>query len=495
MLTKLGLLKKSVIFIMIGSREVYCIRFIGGKIFSTRSYKTTYSTEADSLKVFFRDYLSGKEGIPICIIYDLPNQVFTEYRFLKSISKKAVHNAITKKIANDIPQGGVHDYQKIHNYGSKQNEDVYQVVSLIDTPIISICTDLLKKFPNPIAGYFSMLLEMSVVCEGSSKKIQLPIARPIIEKDVLDIKESNVDDVNIAIQHSPISGINFTMYQGTRILFSHNIICGKIDEEVDSDIISTVNTILDHCTQMNAGYNVYVYGSEFLLTKILKTNIDKNFIYYTQPELADSKFFYHKQYSTNFTKANVLDSIAFHCLYEPILFIENKAFFTAIYKHFFIRFFLVLCAFVIIFLFIYELYASSMSFMTFLVKRYNGDSININNITHHIEDLEKDVQTKRKVVDFYSQFSHTPYHNFLLSLKNIIKDTSFIKNLSYHCEKNCYGENPQMNVTISGVVSDEQDYYNIVSDLTRVYYNYTVTRKIEATTGEFSIHMEMENKS
>ena len=101
MFSKLGILKQNVIFLFIGSKELYFIRFIKGKIFSTRSYKTTYSTEHDSIKTFFKDYFIGKEGIPVCIIYDIPNQIFTEYKFLKSINAQAVHQSIIKKITQE----------------------------------------------------------------------------------------------------------------------------------------------------------------------------------------------------------------------------------------------------------------------------------------------------------------------------------------------------------------------------------------------------------
>ena len=247
MFSKLNALKHNVIFLFIGNRELMFVRFVAGKIFSTRSHKVSYDTEQNSIKGFFKDYFTGKEGIPVCIVYDIPNQVFTEYNFAKSINATAVRQSIMRKISQEVLQEAVHEYFKINTQNKKSSENTYQVVSLVRTPTASLCLDLLGKFPNPIAGYFSMLLEMPSVCEGSAKKVKLPKPIRVVEQDELDVKERDIDDLCIAIQHSPISGVNFVLYQGKRVLFQNTISCKKIDESIQNEINATVTTILEYC--------------------------------------------------------------------------------------------------------------------------------------------------------------------------------------------------------------------------------------------------------
>ena len=494
MFSKLGILKQNVIFLFIGSKELYFIRFIKGKIFSTRSYKTTYSTEHDSIKTFFKDYFIGKEGIPVCIIYDIPNQIFTEYKFLKSINAQAVHQSIIKKITQEVPQEAIHDYLKITTNDAKKTENVYQVVSLIRTPVAHICTDLLQKFPNPIAGYFSIILEMPSICEGNTKRINLPKAIPVIEQDALDIKEEGVDDLNIAIQHSPISGINFSLYQGNRVLFHHHVVCNKIDDDTQKEVNTTATTIVDYCTQLNVEYQTYIYGSEVLLKSILKTNIEVKSLYYTQAEVSDAKFFYHKQYNANFTKANTLDSIAFKCLYEPVLFIPNKNFFSAITKYYTTKFSLVLGAFLIIAFFVYELFLSSLSVLSSFTKYHSNNSLNISNVMNKVETLEHDINKKKAMVNFYSNFTQESYQVFIKQIRELVKGSVYIKNISYSCMAECNNANPSLEISISGNAQDLQDYYNLVSDIRRIFFRYDISRKIDEGTGNFSIQIIATNK-
>lgn len=494
MFSKLDALKQNVIFLFIGNRELTFVRFVGGKIFSTRSHKVSYDIEQNSIKGFFKDYFVGKEGIPICIVYDIPNQVFTEYTFSKAINTSAIRQAIMRKVGQEISQEAVHEFFKVSASNKKSAENIYQVVSLIKTPIASLCLDLLGKFPNPIAGYFSMLLEMTAVCEGSARRVKLPKAIRVIEQDDLDIKERDVDDICVAVQHSPISGINFALYQGKRILFQNIVSCKKIDETIQSEVNATVTTIIDYCKQLNTEYKAYIYGSEALLKCILQTELDVKSLHYTQADVSDAKFFYHKQYNVNLTKTSTLDVVAFKCLYEPTLFIPNNFFFSAILKHKLTKFSLVVFALFIVAFFIYELFMSSLSVLSSFTKYSNSDPLNISKVLNQVESMEREVNAKKAVVYFYSAFSGNTHRKFYEEFKPLVRGSVYIKSLTYSCRKDCNNSSSVFNVSVSGRTQDLQDYYNLVSDVRRVFFQQNIARKIDENTGEFSLQIETISK-
>lgn len=490
----LNFLKKNVIFLFIGNRELYFLRFLNGKIFAMRSQKISYDTEHDTIKTFFKDYFTGKEGIPVCIVYDIPNQIFTEYAFSKKINHGNVKQAIIKKINNEIAQEAIHDFFQIKHSTEKSSENTYQVVSLVKTSISSICLDLLNKFPNPIAGYFSTILEMPAVCEGTVRSIKMQKPVTVIEQDILDIKEKGVEDLDISIQQSPISGINFCLHQGKRVLFHHNLACNKIDDNVQKEINSTVVTILDYCKQLDVDYRCYIYGSESFLKSLLTTDLEKTSIYYTHPEIIDPKFFYHKQFNINFTKGNSLDSLAFKCLYEPTFFIKNKSFFITLFKSLILKGILIMFAVFAILFFIYQFLTSS-SYIVKAITRYDNDSnLNIMKVVNEISSMEKDVSSKKEIVDFYSAFSKDSYKQFYDDVRSLVHNSIYITELNYSCLKDCNGQNAIFEGIIVGNASDLQDYYTIISDIRRVFFRHEIERKINEGTGDFTIKITTLNK-
>jgi|GEM_PF-5413085 len=489
MISSLEILKRNSIFLFIGSRELYFVRFLNGKIFSTRIYKISYNTENDSLKTFFKDYLIGKEGIPIAIVFDVPNQSFTEYKFLKAISKTAIHHSIIKKISQDVPQEAVHDYQIINSNEAKSTENVYQVVSLVKTLNTNIFLELLQKFPNPIAGYFSMTIEVIDICEGNVRKIHMPKPTPIIEQDALDVRDKTQDELSVIVQYSPISGVNFSLSQGSKVLFHHHIACVQIDQTAQKEINTTVFTIADYARQLNLEYRVYIYGSESLLRAMLKTSFDHTIIYYTQSDLPNAKLFYHKNYSENLETVNTLDAIAFKCIYEPTFFIKNKQFFSAISKHYAKKLLMMMLAFGIICMFAYEVFMSTLSAVESFTKYRNANSLDVSHIMNRVEGLEKNIEGQKKAVNFYSLFTTDIYFSFFEQLKPLLKGTAYVKGITYSCSAECYGANAVMEITINGNAEQLQDYYSFVSDIRRVFYRYEITRKIDESTNDFTIKL------
>ncbi len=489
MLSKLEILKKNVIFLFIGSRELYFIRFLDGKIFSTRLYKSSYNTKVDSLKSFFKDYFLGKEGIPVAIVFDIPHQSFTEYRFLKAISKIAIHHSIIKKISQDIPQEAIHDYCIVPSSDARSNENVYQVTSLIKTATVAACLDLLQKFPNPIAGYFSITLEMPTICEGNVRRVQMAKPIPILEQDAIDIREKGHDELTVSIQYSPISGINFSLSQGKKILFHHHIICSQITEDLQKEINTTSLTIIDYIRQLNLEYKVYVYGSENLLKSILKTTFDQTLTYYTQSELQNAKFFYHKDYSENLATVNTLDAIAFKCLYEPTFFIENKSFFSTILKHYARKASMFLFTFVVILIFLYQLFMSAVSAMESFTKYRNSNSLDVSNVMNKVNVLEKSIANQKQIVSFYSSFSTDVYFSLFEQIAPLVKGSAYIKGITYSCSLECYGANAIIDVEIVGNATELQDYYSLISDIRRIFYRYEITKKIDESTNDFTVQL------
>ncbi len=489
MFANLEILKRNSIFLFIGSRELYFVRFVNGKIFSTRVYKISYNTENDNLKSFFKDYFIGKEGIPVAIIFDVPNQSFTEYKFLKAISATAIHHSIIKKISQDVPQEAVHDYYTISSSDAKSTENAYQVVSLVKTLNTSLYIDLLLKFPNPIAGYFSMTLEVLDICEGNVRKIHMPKPMPVIEQDILDIRDKTHDELTVVAQYSPISGVNFSLSQGTKILFHHHISCTQIDQATQKEINTTVFTIADYATQLALEYRVYVYGSESLLKAILKTSFDHTTIYYTQSELPNAKLFYHKGYSENLETVNTLDAIAFKCIYEPTFFIKNKQFFSTIFKHYAKKSTIILMALFIMCTFAYQTFMMTMSAVESFTKYRNKNALDVSHILNRVESLGRNIENQKKSVNFYSQFTTELYFSFFEQLKPLVKGTAYLKAVNYACSSECYGANAVIEITINGNAEQLQDYYSLVSDIRRVFYRYEITRKIDESTSDFTIKL------
>lgn len=482
----LSILKNNAIFLLIGSHELHFVRFLKGKILSTRSYKLSYDTEHSVVKHFFKEYLSGKEGVPIAIIHDSTNQTFTDYIFPKGLNTKSVKNSINKKINHEITQEAIHDYFKAKD-DKKASESSYQVLSIIKTPITALFLDLIAKFPNPIAGHFSMIIEMQAICEGSLKRIKLPKPIPVIEQDAFEMKEKGYDDLTIVIHQSPISGINFCLYQENKILFSHIIVCSKIHEEVVKEIDSTISTILDYCQQESYEYTAYISGEDTLLQSILATKLDKLSMFYVQPNISETKFFYHKKFNMNLTKGNSLDAIAFKCLYEPTFFVENKHFLKSALKHFFIKFFLVLVTVLAVFAFAYNLLSSSSSALQAFTKYGGGNLLNISKVMHDVQTMEKNINDKKEIVDFHTAFSNNSYEDFFKNLKTITRNSIEIKNLSYSCLSSCNGYNAKFEATITGIAPELQDYYSLISDLRRVFYRHEIERKVNESNGQFTV--------
>ncbi len=489
MFAGLEILKRNSIFLFIGSRELYFVRFLNGKIFSTRVYKISYNTESDSLKSFFKDYFIGKEGIPVAIIFDVPNQSFTEYKFLKAISSTAIHHSIIKKISQDVPQEAIHDYYTLSSHDAKSTENVYQVVSLVKTLNTSLCIDLLLKFPNPIAGYFSMTLEVLDICEGNVRTIHMPKPMPVVEQDILDVRDKTHDELTVVAQYSPISGINFSLSQGTKILFHHHIPCTQIDQAIQKEVDTTVFTIADYATQLGLEYRVYVYGSESLLKSVLKTSFDNTSIYYTQSDLPNAKLFYHKGYSDNLETVNTLDAIAFKCIYEPTFFIKNKQFFSTILKHYTKKSATILVAIAIMFMFAYQAFMMAMSAVESFTKYRNANSLDVSHMLSRVENLGRNIEHQKKTVTLYSQFTTDTYFSFFEQLKPLVKGTAYIKGIAYSCSSECYGANAAIEVTINGNAEQLQDYYSLVSDIRRVFYRYEITRKIDESSNDFVVKL------
>ena len=488
MFSKLEILKKNSIFLFVGSRDLYFIRFLSGKIYSTRLYKASYNTEADSLKSFFKDYLLGKEGVPIVIFFDIPHQVFTEYRFLKTIGKIAVQHSIIKKISQDTPQDAIHDYYQISIQDAKHNENVYQVTSLIKTATVSACLEILQKFPNPIAGNFSMTLEIPTICEGGIKKIPMAKPIPILETNEEIIK--NFDELTVCIQYSPISGINFSISQDKRIIFHHHIVCYEIiDQATQKEINTTSITILDYLKQFNVEYKIYIYGSENLLKSILQTEFDQTLIYYTQSELQNAQLFYHKDCSENLSTVNTLDAIAFKSLHSPSFFIQDKNFFNILFKYYSQKILMILIASLIIITFVYQLFMSFSAALESFTKYRNAHSLDISNVIKRVDVMEKNISEQKKVVNFYSSFSTDLYLSFFEQIIPLIKRTSYIKSIEYSCSSECYSSNAIVEINITGNATDLQDYYSFVSDLRRILYKYEITRKIDESTNDFSVQI------
>ncbi len=489
MFSSLEILKRNSILLFIGSRELYFVRFLNGRIFSTRVHKISYNTENDSLRSFFKDYFIGKEGIPVSIIYDVPNQAFTEYKFLKSISKTAIHHSIIKKISQDVPQEAIHDYKIVSSSEGRATENTYQVVSLIKTPSINTYIDLLQKFPNPIAGHLAMTLEVVDICEGNVRKIQMPKPTPIIEQDALDIRDKTQDELTVVAQYSPISGVNFSISHANKILFHHHIPCIQIDQDTQKEINTTILTIADYTRQLNLEYRVYVYGSESLLKAVLKTSFDQTTIHYTQSDLPNAKLFYHKNYSENLETVNTLDAIAFKCLYEPTFFIKNKQFFATIIKHYAKKSAMMLIAFGIICMFAYEVFMSAMSAVESFTKYQNANSLDVSHMMSRVEGLEKSIEQKKKTVNFYSSFTTDVYFSFFEQLKPLVKGTAYLNGITYACSSECYGANALIELTINGNAEQLQDYYSLISDIRRVFYRYEITKKIDDSTNNFTIKL------
>jgi len=383
----------------------------------------------------------------------------------------------------------VHDYQIVSSSEARATENVYQVVSLVKTSSINLYIDLLQKFPNPIAGYFAMTLEVIDICEGNVRKIQMPKPIPIIEQDILDVRDKTQDELTVIAQYSPISGVNFSISHANKILFHHNIACIQIDQDTQKEINTTVFTIADYARQLNLEYRVYIYGSESLLKSILKTSFDQTIIHYTQSDLPNAKLFYHKNYSENLETVNTLDSIAFKCLYEPTFFIKNKQFFSTITKHYAKKSMMMLIAFGIVCMFAYEVFMSAMSAVESFTKYQNANSLDVSHMMSRVEGLEKSIEQKKKTVNFYSSFTTDIYLSFFEQLKPLIKGTAYIKGITYSCSAECYGANAVIEVIINGNAEQLQDYYSIVSDIRRVFYRYEITKKIDESTNDFVIKL------
>lgn len=492
----LNSLRENVIFLVVGNREIRFIRFVSGKIFSSRSHKVSYDADQGAVKSFFKDYFIGKSGIPVCIIFDIPNQSFTEYSFSKSINSKAVHHSIIRKSGQDISQDAIHDYFKIDSLNKKKSDNAYQVVSLVQTSIASIYIDLLNKFPNPLAGYFSMILEMPSVCEGQAKRINLSPAIPVVKQDDFDIEGGDIDDLSIAVQFSPISGINFALYQGRRILFHHTIVCKAINSTLESEIHTTVETALSYCKQSNVGYRSYIYGDDDLLQAMLRTKINSKSLFYIQNHVSDAKSFYHKKYSMSNTKVQLLDIIASKCLYEPTFFIENKVYFATIFKYRLKKATLTLLALCTAIFFIYTVCTSSLSVLSAFTKYNNQGTLNIDNVMMKVQTLEDNVSKQRHMVDFYAFFPLDVYqHKFFSKFKALVHGTTHIVDIMYTCVKNCHTHSIIFDVSITGHVLELQDYYTLVSDVRRVFFQHEINRKIDEKNGVFSIEIIALNKN
>lgn len=479
MISNLKTLRESVIFLVIGSRKLSFVRFVNGKVFSTKYYDITPNSAQDEIKAHLRDYFLGKEGIPVCLLFDIPNQSFTEYRFLKSIGASAIQQSITKKISNDIPQEAIHDYIKISATDTtKKTENVFQVTSLIKTPIVSICIELLHKFPNPIAGYFSMIIEMPAVCDGFTSVVRLHKPSPVVEQDALDVRERHEDDINIAIQYSDSAIINFVLYQGKRILFHHSIICSEITKDIQKEINSTVLTILDYCKQLNKDYYMYVYGTQSFLRSVLETSVNPKCVYFIQSDSPNPKIMYHKNYITqSFAENNSIHVSAYKCLHDAAHFVENKEFFITHLKYKMVKLGSFISLIVLCGIMIYEIFSAYPAIIDFFGNQGSPPSINITTVTHNITAIESTMARQKYLVMLYTNLANDGYTQFRNKLDPIIKNNIFLTRLLYSCASDCNAGNAVMHVNIDARSSDTSEYYSFVSDVQRAFYNYNVTKQ------------------
>lgn len=464
---------------VMGSKKLSFIRFVKGKIFSTKYYDITPNSTQEEIKVHFRDYFLGKEGIPVCILFDIPNQSFTEYRFLKSIGAGAVQQSIIKKISNDVPQEAIHDYIKITVADDvKKTENVFQVTSLIKTPIVSACIELLHKFPNPIAGYFSMIMEMPTVCDGFSSVAGLPRPNPVVEQDALDMRERQEDDVNIAVQYSDESIINIVLYQGKRILFHHSIVCSEITKDVQKEINSTVLTVIDYCRQLSKDYYMYVYGTQSFLRNILETSVNPKLVYFIQSDSPNPKVMYHRNYITqSFTENNSIHITVYKCLSGAAHFIENKEFFITHLKYKMVQLgsfasLVALCG-----VMIYTIFAAYPAIVDLLSNKDKSASINITTVTNNITTIESEMSKQKSLVMLYTNLANDGYAQFRKKLDPIIKNDTYLTRLLYSCSAECNGGDAVIQVSLEAKSSNIDEYYEFISDIQRAFYNYNVAKQ------------------
>jgi hypothetical protein len=154
----------------------------------------------------------------------------------------------------------------------------------------------------------------------------------------------------------------------------------------------------------------------------------------------------------------------------------------------------VLGAFLIIAFFVYELFLSSLSVLSSFTKYHSNNSLNISNVMNKVETLEHDINKKKAMVNFYSSFTQESYQAFIKQIRELIKGSVYIKDISYSCIAECNNANPSLEISISGNAQDLQDYYNLVSDIRRVFFRYDISRKIDEGTGNFSIQIIATNK-
>jgi hypothetical protein len=479
MISNLKTLRESVIFLIIGTRKLSFIRFAKNKIVSSKSYDITPNSSQDELKLHFRDYFLGKDGIPVCIVFDIPNQSFTEYRFLKSIGASAIHQSIIKKISNDIPQEAIHDYIKIQDPGNaKKGENIFQVTSLVKTPLVAICIDLLHKFPNPIAGYFSNIIEMPSICDGRSLVPGFTKPAPVVEQDALDVRERHEDDINISVQYSDYAIVNFALYQNKRILFHHSIVCSEITKDVQKEINSTMSTAIDYAKQLNKECYVYVYGSQSFLRNILETTFDPKIVYFIQSDLPNTKAIYHRSFITQSTvENNALHITSYKCLTNATHFVENKEFFATHAKYKMIKlgsFFslLALCLFAI-----YEFFAAYPALVMLFGDAGKMPSINVRTVTKNITEVEQTTIKQKYLVMLYTNLANDGYSQFRTKFDPLVNGDTHLTKMMYTCKSECNSGNADIAINISAKTKDMTTYYSFISEVQRAFYNYNVAKQ------------------
>lgn len=479
MISNLKTLKESVIFLIISTRQLFFIRFANGKIVSSKYYDITLNSTQDELKVHFRDYFLGKDGIPVCILFDIPNQSFTEYRFLKSIGSAAVNQSIIKKISNEIPQEAIHDYVKVYDpENAKKNENIFQVTSLVKTQLTVACIELLHKFPNPIAGYFSMIIEMPSICDGTTKIPSFPKPSPIVEKDVLDIREKHYDDINIAVQCNENSIVNFVLYQGQRILFQHSIVCLEITKDVQKEINSTITTVTGYAKQLNKDYYIYVYGTQSFLKNILETNADADLVYFLQSDLPNTKSIYHRGFASQSTVENsAMHLIAYKCLYNAVHFIENKEFFVTHAKYKLIKLTSLFSLAILFIITIYQFFSSYPALVMLFDDKTKLPTINVATVTTNITNIEKTTIKQKQLISLYNNLSQDGYTQFKTKFNPLFTNNTYLTSFSYTCKKECNTPNSEIFVNVAGTTEDMTSYYGFISELQRAFYNYNVAKQ------------------